>query len=43
MPQDFGQDVGFKSLHAALDTTTRGDWLVFHVFAPLAGFIRELI
>ena len=35
--------VGFRSLHEALDTTTPGDRLVFHVFAALAEFIRELI
>ncbi len=35
--------VGFKSLHKALDTTTPGGRLVFHVFAALAEFIRELI
>ena len=36
--------VGFKSLHEALDTTTTpGGRLVFHVFAALAEFIRELI
>jgi len=34
--------VGFKSLHEALDTTPGGR-LVFHVFAALAEFIRELI
>jgi DNA invertase Pin-like site-specific DNA recombinase len=33
---------GFKSLHEALDTTTPGGRLVFHVFAALAQFIREL-
>ena len=33
---------GFRSLHEALDTTTPGGRLVFHVFAPLAEFIREL-
>ena len=37
------QGVGFKSLHEALDTTTPGGRLVFHVFAALAEFIRELI
>ena len=37
------QQVGFKSLHEALDTTTPGGRLVFHVFAALAEFIRELI
>jgi DNA invertase Pin-like site-specific DNA recombinase len=35
--------VGFKSLHEVLDTTTPGGRLVFHVFAALAEFIRELI
>jgi DNA invertase Pin-like site-specific DNA recombinase len=35
--------VGFRSLHEALDTTTPGGRLVFHVFAALAEFIRELI
>ena len=37
------RSVGFKSLHEALDTTTPGGRLVFHVFAALAEFIRELI
>jgi len=36
------QGVGFRSLHEALDTTTPGGRLVFHVFAALAEFIREL-
>ncbi|WP_433696892.1 recombinase family protein [Nocardiopsis sp. CA-288880] len=35
--------VGFRSLHEALDTTAPGGRLVFHVFAALAGSIRELI
>ncbi|WP_240811040.1 recombinase family protein [Streptomyces tendae] len=35
--------MGFRSLHEALDTTTPGGRLVFHVFAALAEFIRELI
>jgi DNA invertase Pin-like site-specific DNA recombinase len=35
--------VGFRSLKEALDTTTPGGRLVFHVFAALAEFIRELI
>jgi DNA invertase Pin-like site-specific DNA recombinase len=34
---------GFRSLHEALDTTTPGGRLVFHVFAALAELIRELI
>ncbi|WP_242646956.1 recombinase family protein [Streptomyces griseocarneus] len=34
---------GFTSLHEALGTTMPGGRLVFHVFAALAEFIRELI
>lgn len=37
------RSVGFRSLHEQLDTTTPGGRLVFHVFAALAEFIRELI
>ncbi|MFJ2863976.1 recombinase family protein [Kitasatospora sp. NPDC087314] len=37
------REVGFPSLHEQLDTTTPGGRLVFHVFAALAEFIRELI
>ncbi|WP_431047151.1 recombinase family protein [Streptomyces sp. P1-3] len=37
------REIGFTSLHEALDTTTPGGRLVFHVFATLAEFIRELI
>ncbi|MER6149355.1 recombinase family protein [Streptomyces hirsutus] len=35
--------IGFTSLHENLDTTPPGGRLVFHVFAALAEFIRELI
>lgn len=35
--------IGFTSLHEKLDTTTPGGRLIFHVFAALAEFIRELI
>ena len=35
--------VGFRSLHEGLDTTTPGGRLVFHVFAALAEFLRELL
>ena len=38
-----GENVGFMSLHESLDTTTPGGRLVFHVFAALAEFIREII
>ncbi|WP_433523919.1 recombinase family protein [Nocardia pseudovaccinii] len=34
---------GFRSRHEALDTTTPGECRVFHVYAALAEFIRELI
>lgn len=37
------REVGFRSLHEALDTTTPAGRLIFHVFAALAEFIRELI
>lgn len=33
--------VGFRSLHEALDTTTAGGRLVFHVFAALAELLEE--
>lgn len=37
------QEIGFKSLHEALDTTTPGGRMIFHVFAALGEFIREMI
>ncbi|TCO28097.1 DNA invertase Pin-like site-specific DNA recombinase [Kribbella steppae] len=37
------REIGFRSLHEALDTTTPGGRLVFHVFAALGEFIREMI
>ncbi|GAA3167677.1 hypothetical protein GCM10010466_67850 [Planomonospora alba] len=37
------REIGFTSLHENLDTPTPGGRLVFHVFAALAEFIRELI
>ncbi|GAB2444179.1 recombinase family protein [Streptomyces incanus] len=37
------REIGFTSLHERLDTTTAGGRLIFHVFAALAEFIRELI
>ncbi|MET9644800.1 recombinase family protein [Streptomyces syringium] len=37
------REIDFTSLHENLDTTTPGGRLVFHVFAALAEFIRELI
>ncbi len=35
--------VGFKSLRESLDTTTPGGKLVFHVFASIAEFERDVI
>lgn len=35
--------VGFRSLQEAIDTTTAGGRLIFHVFSALAEFERELI
>src|SRR5215213_7304192 len=35
--------IGFRSLEEAIDTTTPGGKLVFHVFAALAEFERDLI
>jgi DNA invertase Pin-like site-specific DNA recombinase len=35
--------VGFRSLQEAIETTTPGGKLVFHVFAALAEFERDLI
>jgi DNA invertase Pin-like site-specific DNA recombinase len=35
--------VGFRSLQEAIDTTTSGGRLIFHVFASLAEFERDLI
>ena len=38
-----GRGIGFKSLAEAIDTTTEGGRLVFHVFGALAEFERSLI
>ena len=35
--------VGFKSLQEAIDTTTSGGKLIFHLFASLAEFERDII
>ena len=35
--------IGFRSLQEAIDTTTPGGKLVFHVFAALAEFERDFI
>ncbi|MGW5251235.1 recombinase family protein [Streptomyces sp. NPDC004129] len=36
------REIGFTSLHERLAATSPGGQLVFHVFAALAEFIREL-
>ena len=38
-----GRDMGFRSLTEAIDTTTAGGKLVFHLFGSLAEFERSLI
>src|SRR5436190_12949184 len=38
-----GRGVGFKSLTESIDTTTSGGKLIFHVFAALAEFERDII
>jgi len=35
--------IGFKSIQESIDTTTPGGRLVFHVFAALAEFERDLV
>jgi len=37
------RDVGFRSLHESIDTTTPAGKLIFHIFAALAEFERDLI
>jgi DNA invertase Pin-like site-specific DNA recombinase len=37
------REVGFRSLQESIDTTTSGGKLIFHVFAALAEFERDLI
>ncbi len=37
------RDIGFRSLTEAIDTTTAGGRLVFHIFSGLAEFERQVI
>jgi DNA invertase Pin-like site-specific DNA recombinase len=37
------QGIGFKSLQENIDTTTSGGKLIFHIFASLAEFERDII
>jgi len=42
--EDLGErGIGFRSLTEAIDTTTSGGRLVFHIFAALAEFERQII
>lgn len=38
-----GRKIGFRSLTEAIDTTTAGGKLVFHIFGALAEFERAII
>jgi DNA invertase Pin-like site-specific DNA recombinase len=38
-----GRGIGFKSLTESIDTTTSGGRLIFHIFAALAEFERNMI
>lgn len=37
------QGIGFKSITEAIDTTTSGGKLIFHIFGALAEFERDII
>lgn len=37
------REIGFKSLQESIDTTTSGGKLIFHIFAALAEFERDII
>jgi DNA invertase Pin-like site-specific DNA recombinase len=37
------KEIGFRSLTEAMDTTTSGGKLIFHIFGALAEFERNLI
>jgi DNA invertase Pin-like site-specific DNA recombinase len=37
------REIGFRSLTEAIDTTTPGGRLIFHIFAALAEFERSII
>ena len=37
------REVGFRSLTEAIDTTSAGGRLVFHIFASLAEFERSIV
>ena len=39
----FQSHIGFQSLQEQIDTTTAGGKLIFHIFASLAEFERDLI
>ena len=37
------REIGFKSITEAIDTTTSGGKLIFHIFGALAEFERDII
>ena len=42
-PGKRSRGVGFKSLQESIDTTASGGKLIFHIFASLTEFERDLI
>ena len=42
-PSENDSEIGFKSLTEAIDTTSSGGLLVFHIFGALAEFEHDLI
>jgi len=42
-PSENDSEIGLKSLSEAIDTTSAGGLLVFHIFGALAEFEHDLI
>ena len=43
IPKLANSGIGFKSITEAIDTTTSGGKLIFHIFGALAEFERDII